>query len=145
VAEFLSEAWIAAFGTAVAAVPRMVDDTETFVVEQRVTGGPRGDACYHIVFAVDRIDVQNGAAPRPDVTLITDFATAVALHRGEMNAQRSIADGSMKVRGAFDALLRHAETFSTLGDAFGELRASTSWPTSPTAAPSASTGAETSR
>ena len=144
-AEFLSEAWIAAFSAAVAAVPRAVDDGEPFVVEQRVTGGPHGDARYHIVFAADQIAVRSGAASSPDVTLVTDFDTAVALHRGQTNAQWAIANGGMKVRGAFDVLLRHAATFSTLSDAFAALRASTSWPTSTTTAPPASTGAQANR
>ena len=140
VAEFLSESWIAAFAEAVAVVPRTVDDGETFVVEQRVTGGPHGDICYHIVFAADRIDVRSGNASNPDITLTTSFDTAVALHRGETNAQCAIADGGMRVRGAFDALLRHAATFSTLSDAFAELRASTSWPTLPMTGLPPSTG-----
>jgi putative sterol carrier protein len=97
------------------------------------------------VFANGRIDVRTGAASEPDVTVITDFETAVALHRGETNAQFAIASGGMKVRGAFDVLLRHATALDSLADAFSALRASTTFPTSPTTASPVATPPGTSR
>jgi SCP-2 sterol transfer family protein len=128
VAEFLSDAWIAAFSAAVASIPHAIDSIDTLVVEQHVTGAPDGDVCYHIVFTDGHIDVQAGPSPDPDIRMTTDYETAVAVHRGETNAQHAVAKGKMHVRGAFQVLLRHADALNVLADAFTGLRATTTFP-----------------
>ena len=119
---FLSPEWIQALDDAARADGSRGDlDHEPLVVEQRVTGTPWGEVIYHAQLGVDP-HVAAGSADTPQLVIITDYETASAMHRGELNAQRAIAVGRMKVRGQVDALLRHSETLRAIGDLFGEVR-----------------------
>ena len=58
-----------------------------------------------------------------DVCLETDYATAVALARGEMNAQAALADGRLRVSGDVARLAAHAAALARLDDVFAAVRA----------------------
>ena len=62
-------------------------------------------------------------APAADVRLETDYATAVALARGETNAQAALADGRLRVSGDVARLAAHASALARLDDLFAAVRA----------------------
>ena len=64
-----------------------------------------------------------------DVSLETDYPTAVALARGEMNAQSALADGRLRVSGDVARLAAHATALVRLGDLFAAVRPVTTFPT----------------
>lgn len=125
VAEFLSDAWLAALDAAARRAPR-AEGTHALVVEARVAGGPDGEVAFHLEVGSGGTRVIGGRAAAPTVTLATDRETAMALHRGETNAQRALATGRLEVTGDLAALGRRSDALSALGDVFGPVRARTS-------------------
>jgi hypothetical protein len=131
VTEFLSEEWIAALAGAVPAHRVDVAAGECLVVEPVVRGVPgRDEVRYRIAFDRDGCEVTSAsAADRPaDVYLETDYPTAAALARGEMNAQAALADGRLRVSGDVARLGAHASALPRLGDLFAAVRAGTTYP-----------------
>jgi SCP-2 sterol transfer family protein len=130
VAEFLSDEWIAALDTAAHAAPDVgADAADVFAVEPVVRGVPgRGDVRYRVT-----CDTVVRAVTRPpdgepaDVRIETDYTTAVALARGELNAQTALADGLLRVSGDLARLASHAAALARLGDLFGSVRATTTF------------------
>jgi hypothetical protein len=129
VIEFLSDEWI----TALAAAAPAPDGgaAERIVVEPIVQGVPgRDEVRYRIAFDAAGCAVAGVGtdAPPADVYLETDYTTAVALARGDMNAQAALADGRLRVSGNVARLAAHAAALSRLGDLFATLRPVTTYP-----------------
>jgi len=136
VADFLSDQWIAALAGACdtardgAAADRDGRD-DRLVIEPSVRNVPgRGEVRYRVVIEGSACSVENiGAdAPAADVRLDTDYATAAALARGEMNAQAALADGRLRVVGDVARLAAHAGALARFDDLFASVRATTSYP-----------------
>jgi hypothetical protein len=128
VPEFLSDEWIAAFDHAVRDAD--VGALAPFVVEQIVRDVPgRGEVRYRIAAADGHLRVARSAAtdPAPDVSFNTDFGTAVALARGEENAQRALAFGRLRLGGDLVLLAARAEVLTQLDDLSAEVRAATTY------------------
>jgi len=69
-----------------------------------------------------------GTAPTPgDLVFRTDYATAVALQRGELTAQEALESGRLEVRGRLDRVTGARKVLVALDDAAGELRAATTY------------------
>lgn len=87
-----------------------------------------GEITYHVVIepAGARVAAGPAAGPAaaPDVTIITDYETARALHAGEQTAQAALAAGRYKVRGRLVSL----RTLAELEDVFAAVRARTTFP-----------------
>ncbi len=133
-AEFLSDEWIRALGHAARAAGDHIAAGAVLVVEPVVRGVPgRGEVRYRVTCDATVRDVtESSASDTPaDVRLETDYSTAVALARGELNAQTALADGRLTVSGDVARLARHATAAAKLGDLFGAVRASTTYPAPP--------------
>ena len=106
--------------------------TARLVVEPVIRGVPgRGEVRYRMSFGATRCSVGPvaGVDPAPpDVFLETDHATAVALARGEMNAQTALADGRLRVTGDVARLAGHAAALARLDDVFASVRTETTYP-----------------
>lgn len=127
-AEFLSPAWLAELDDAARASGRLATSAEEpFTLAQEVHGSPYGDVRYHVTVDASGTRVHVGAADAPTLTLLMDYATAIAVHRGEIGAQVAIATGAAKVRGDLTCLARHAETLVSLDDVFAEVRGATTY------------------
>jgi SCP-2 sterol transfer family len=135
VAEFLSDEWIAALDAAAhAALRDGADDVDLLAVEPVVRGVPgRGDVRYRVTCgtAVRAVMRLSNDAPADDassdVRIETDYATAVALARGQLNAQTALADGLLRVSGDLARLAAHASALARLGDLFASVRATTTF------------------
>jgi len=125
VARYLSDEWLAALDRAIASTPGGVD----LVVELRVTGTGTGDGArtYHVDWRGERPHVVAGSADHPTVTLTQDYATAVAIARGQWSAQEAFMDGEVRIGGDLRALVSHADMLGGLDDVFGAVRESTTW------------------
>jgi hypothetical protein len=128
-AEFLSDAWIARLDRAARAADGLEADPP-FTVATLVRGrdGERG---YRVCFAVDGASVTGPGHPHvaeADVELVTDPATAWALHLGTLRAQDAFAAGLMKVRGRAELLAAHGDLLVALERALAPVRAETTPP-----------------
>jgi hypothetical protein len=111
------------------------------VIEQVVSGVPgRGEVRYRLQVGDDGASVTEigpggDAAPDGgtpfDVRLTTDYPTAVAISRGQENAQIALARGRLRLGGNVDALVRRSEVLAALDDATAQLRATTTYPADP--------------
>jgi hypothetical protein len=132
VAEFLSDEWIRAMGHAARAAGDHTAAGEVLVVEPVVREVPgRGEVRYRVTCDTAVRDVtEPSASDAPaDVWLETDYPTAAALARGDLNAQTVLADGRLTVSGDVARLAGHAAALTKLGDLFVSVRASTTFPT----------------
>ena len=139
VLEFLSDEWIAAL----ADTCRPTDVTcgraeERLVVEPVVVDVPdRGEVRYRVLFDDHSCIVEHPSsdAPPADIRLETDYRTAVALARGEMNAQVALADGTLRLSGDIARLAGRAFVLARLDDRFAAVRATTTYPKPPNPEP----------
>jgi SCP-2 sterol transfer family len=140
VADFLSDPWIAALANACDAA-READAAdgdgdgagagEPLVIEPAVRDVPGlGEVRYHVSFDGGSCSVEAVRADsRPaDVRLETDYPTAAALARGELNAQTALAEGRLRVVGDVARLAAHAAALARFDDLFASVRATTSYP-----------------
>lgn len=128
-ARFLSPEWVEALDRAAATSPRVGEDLTgvTLVVERRVLGSPFGDVAYVTRIDGGRVRFREGRADDADLILVSDYATARALARGELNAQQAFAAGRLKVRGGLDTLVAHARTLAAAEAGVDAVRADTSF------------------
>lgn len=128
--EFLSGAWIAQLDAAARAAGGLATDPPLTV--ETLVRGPDGDTGYRVSFTSDGATVTGlvtgPGAGAADVALVTDPATAWALHRGALRAQDAFARGALKVRGRPELLAAHAELLAALERAWAPVRTGTSAP-----------------
>ncbi|MCZ7531130.1 MAG: SCP2 sterol-binding domain-containing protein [Acidimicrobiia bacterium] len=136
--EFLSPDWLAALESASdrrtrarAAGPAESEHGEEaaeVTVDHVVPDAPRGRVHYRLRIDTEGVHVESRPVGTADLTVETDFATAVRLHRGDWNAQDAAASGHLKMSGQVGVLRERRELLTGLGDVFQELRASTTIP-----------------
>jgi hypothetical protein len=125
VAAFLSPAWLAALHDAAERAPGGVDggaDGPRLVVQQVVTGGPKGIVEYHVVVDGGATTVHAGRAPDPTITFTQDRDTAAAVSRGELSAQGAFMTGRIRVRGNLTELIERQGLLAGLDDVFASVR-----------------------
>jgi hypothetical protein len=137
VVEFLSDAWIAGLDRAARAAPELAVDAPFSVAT--LVQGAAGDCGYTVRFAAEGATVTAVTAatssgrdtdPAADVVLVTDPATAWALHEGSLRAQDAFARGLLKVRGRAELLAAHEASLVALARALAPLRDDTTPPES---------------
>jgi hypothetical protein len=133
VSEFLSPEWLAALAEAAAADPLEGPEIAQLrlVVEQRVPDAPGGPVTYSIALADGRASVRIGDGGEPDVGLQADYATAAALHRGELSAQEAIGSGRLILHGSLDRVVAARRALAELDDRFAKLRTTTTYDHAP--------------
>jgi hypothetical protein len=126
---FLTPEWLEALGEAAAGVE--LPAAVRLTLQQVVTGidgpGEGGVAQkvvvrYHLVAGDGRLSVRPGQAPAADLTLTQPYEVAVALSRGETNAQQALSAGGLKVSGNVELLVRHGRALTALTDVYASLR-----------------------
>lgn len=127
---FLSGEWLAAVDQALSSSQQVAGATADTSLRllQVVTGAPEGTVAY--VVAVDHGAVRvTTAAPGDgaDVTLTSDWSTAVAVATGALAPHDAFTDGRLRVRGDIDVLRAQAPALAGLHAAFDEVRASTTY------------------
>jgi putative sterol carrier protein len=122
---FLSPEWIVALDDAAQAF----STDARFVFQQVVTGCPDGEdqVRYFLCFGDGRLSVQHGQALDPDLTVTATYPVAVALARGEVNAQQAITAGELRLSGNLKVLAAQSRPLAQLADVFAAVREDTSY------------------
>ena len=126
---FLSPGWLQAFDDALRRAPALGARLapNPIAIGQEISSGSDAEPVHYVVV----LDGEGGRvesgheAPPADVTFVCDRATAAALARGEVNAQRALTSGRLKVRGEVDRLTAASSALAGLGDLLISLRENT--------------------
>ena len=121
--EFLSAAWLARLDELAQASPDLADVADVpVVIEQRVLRADGTTVVYHLVLGPGAARVHPGSADQADLTLVANEDAARGIHDGTTNAQRCLANGSLRLRGNPDILTRHAAALDRIADVFADAR-----------------------
>lgn len=110
---------------------REVRDSETLAdlakvhsvgVTQVVIDGPEGDVTYHLQVRDGTAGFAAGPAEPEDVKMEQDWATAVAVATGELNAQEAFVTGRIRLWGSQQALMDAQPVFGALDTVFSAVR-----------------------
>lgn len=124
-ARFLTPTWLEEMQQAANKADVPVD--VSIVVGHEITGTPDGDVAFRFAAADGRLTLTWGTTEDAEITLIEDYATAVAVATGDLPAQQAVAEGRLKLRGDVGALVRNGPAMAALGDLFRAVRASTTY------------------
>lgn len=104
--------------TARAAVQRFAKDERLdgveFTIEQRITDNDRAVETYHVSIKDGSVEVVDGPASAPDVTIRQNVKTAEELRSGTVHAQRAFLTGQLIVDGDVHKLLAHGQLLAEL-------------------------------
>ena len=119
-AKFLTKEWLEALTSTVnenadfmAAIAK-VDLTLQF----ETTDAPEGtEATYHLAIKDGALVAGPGPADEPDATISNDYATAMAISKGELNTQMAFMTGKMKVSGNMAKIMMNQAVFTKFAEA----------------------------
>ncbi len=117
---FLGPEWLVELGRAAGRVTLPPDLRLT--LQQVVIRAGGTDVRYYLEVEGGRLSVQPGQAADPDLTLTQSYDLAVALSRGDTNAQLALSTGRLKVSGNVELLIRHARALAGMADVSAGLR-----------------------
>lgn len=106
---------VAALDQRVRSLAELADAPERVVVEQRTVHDDGTVTVHHLVVGPGPARVLPGPAAEPDLTLIATVTAADALRAGTANAQSCLADGSLRMRGNPDVLVRRLPALLRIG------------------------------
>ena len=72
-----------------------------------VSGGPEGDVPYFLKSSGGTTNVALGTLDNADVTINTNYETATAISKGDLNVQTAFMTGKLKVAGNLAKLMMH--------------------------------------
>jgi ubiquinone biosynthesis protein UbiJ len=124
-AQFLSAEWLSELADALRETGPLASETR-LLLGQVVTGTPAGEVAYTLLIGGGEPSEVRAGTNDAAVTLVEDYASAVALATGTPAAEL-LSTGSVKVRGDAGALLRAQELLATVGPALAGVAASTEY------------------
>lgn len=72
-----------------------------------VSGGPEGDVPYYLKSSGGTTNLALGSLDNADVTINTNYETATAISKGDLNVQTAFMTGKLKVAGNLAKLMMH--------------------------------------
>jgi hypothetical protein len=126
---YLSLGWLESLSREVAesATLAALADRHEIGVTQVVTDGPEGTVTYHLQVRDGAARFGAGPAEPEDVRMEQDWATAVAVATGELNAQEAFISGRIRLVGDQQRLLDAQPVFGALDGVFATVRAHTDY------------------
>lgn len=126
---YLSLDWIEALSAEVAAHAELqgLAGEHTLGVTQVVRDGPEGQVIYHLQVGDGRAAFGAGPADPEDVRMEQDWATAVGVATGEVNAQDAFISGRISVQGDHATLIAAQPVFRALDAVFTAVRSRTEY------------------
>lgn len=121
---YLSLAWIQELTHEVAASATLADlaHKHRIGVTQTVIDGPEGDVIYHLQVGDGIASFGAGAADPEDIRMEQDWASAVGVATGELNAQEAFVTGRIRLHGDQQLLMAAQPVFGALDAVFSAVR-----------------------
>jgi hypothetical protein len=126
--EYLSPEWLTAAAALVAAEPSLAaaaagnELVVEYVVEDPGEDGPGDPVVYHLRLSGGAAALGPGAVPDADVRFRCDRATALAVARGDLGAQRAFMEGRLRIGGDVRAIVAAQEVLAAVGDVLAPIR-----------------------
>lgn len=79
----------------------------TLGVQFVVTGSPGGDVSYYLDIADGKAETGSGVLDGADVSVTSDYDTAKAISKGELNVQMAFISGKIKLGGNTAKVMMH--------------------------------------
>lgn len=124
-AKFLSPDWLEELASVLREAGPLESEAR-LALGQIVTGAPSGEVSYTLVLGGGEPSEVLPGTTEASVTLVEDYATAVAIASGSPAAD-ALAAGNFKVRGDAGSLLRAQELFATVGPTLATVAAATTY------------------
>ena len=127
--DYLSNEWINAvaegikLNNEIAVVAR----DNTISVTQTITGTPHGDVTYHLESRDGKITFASGPATVSDIAFTQDWATAVGVATGKINAQEAFISGKIRFKGDHERVIATQLLFLALDQVFSAVNANTNF------------------
>ena len=118
--KFLTAEWIEALTATLAAHEgfKAAIASAQLSLQFEVPDAPEGaEKVYMIVIDGGEARVTPGAGENPDVTIVNNYETAVALAKGELNTQMAFMTGKIKVSGNMGKLMTNQAMLTQFAEA----------------------------
>jgi len=127
VAKYLSVEWVDDLHATASANPDLQELSRhhRLRVTETITGAPDGDVTYHLILADGAVRIAAGPGENSDVCFEQDYATALGLATGVLNAQTAFVSGQLRVTGDMDLLMASQPVFAALDAVFSDVRSRT--------------------
>ena len=99
----------------------------TISVTQIITGTPHGDVTYHLESRDGKITFASGPATVSDIAFTQDWATAVGVATGKINAQEAFISGKIRFKGDHERVIATQPLFLALDQVFSAVNANTNF------------------
>lgn len=121
---FLSEEWALNATAAFADHPGLEEALAgaDLLIQFSVTEAAEGTVDYYILAEGGRAELSLGKRPDADVTLVSDYETAVAVSKGELNIQNAYFSGKIDVAGNLAKLIKDRNAVLSLAEAVTSLK-----------------------
>lgn len=96
-------------------------------VTQIITGTPHGDITYHLESRDGKVSFAGGAAKVSDIAFTQDWATAVGVATGKVNAQEAFISGKIRFKGDHERVIATQPLFLALDVVFSSVNANTNF------------------
>jgi putative sterol carrier protein len=116
--KFLSDEWAKAVTEALNANEAWKQQAAGKTVKiQNVVAAPDGERKYYLNLEKGNSEVSTGELPDAEATLSSDYETAAAMSRNELNATAAYMSGKLKIQGDLMKLMQLQGLFNTLPQA----------------------------
>jgi putative sterol carrier protein len=119
-AKFLTKEWLEALTTTVNENPTFTAAIASvdLTLQFEITDPPEGaEPVYHLAIKDGGLAAGAGPAEDPDATIANDYATAMAISKGELNTQMAFMTGKMKVSGNMAKIMMNQAVFTKFAEA----------------------------
>ncbi len=127
--DYLSNEWIRAVAEGIKLNKEIivVARDNTVSVTQIITGTPQGDVTYHLESRDGEITFASGPATVSDIAFTQDWATAVGVATGKINAQEAFISGKIRFKGDHERVIATQPLFLALDAVFSAVNANTNF------------------
>jgi putative sterol carrier protein len=117
--KFLTDEWAAEVASTLNSHPgfKSAIGTTDLGILFNVTEAPSGDVAYYLKTSGGQADLAIGALDDPDVTVGSNYETAVAISKGDLNTQTAFMTGKLKVGGNLAKLMMNQAAITQWGAA----------------------------
>ena len=126
-AEYLSDEWFEEMESAARAHAPLEPAERAVSLRESIAGSPFGDVTYVMTIDRGKLSVTRDPDVVADVTFSQDYATAAALHRGEITTHDAFFAGKVRVAGHLNTLLENADLLHGVSEAFANVREATTY------------------